>query len=318
MDWIEVTARTVDEARELALDRLGVVEDELEYEVIDEPRGGFLGFGRAEARIRARVKPLSREKPSDRRRRRRAGGTATAQARRGDGGGRHGGGARTEPARPGRGDEVARDAVSVEASTSGSASAAGGRRRRRRGGAGRARPEGSVDTGGDRAELPEPGTESGVEIETMPVEVQAERAKEFATGLVRAMGLDARVEADVDDDDVLVRIEGDGLGVLVGPRGATLHAVEELVRAVMQHISGGHSARVHVDVGGYRERRRAALAAFAEQVAAEVRETGNERALEPMSPPDRKVVHDALSEVEGVTTGSEGEEPRRRVVIRPA
>jgi spoIIIJ-associated protein len=157
-----------------------------------------------------------------------------------------------------------------------------------------------------------------VDIETMPVEVQAERASEFAAGLVRAMGFDARVEADVDDDDVLVRIEGDGLGVLVGPRGATLQAVEELVRAVMQHISGGHSARVHVDVGGYRERRRAALAAFAEQIAAEVRETGSERALEPMSPPDRKVVHDALAEVEGVTTGSEGEEPRRRVVIRPA
>ena len=68
MDWIEVTARTVDDAKELALDRLGVVEDELEFEVLDEPRGGL--FRRSEARIRARVKPLSREKPADRRRRR--------------------------------------------------------------------------------------------------------------------------------------------------------------------------------------------------------------------------------------------------------
>ena len=67
MDWIEVTAKTVDDAKELALDRLGVVEDELEFEVIDEPRTGLLR--RADARIRARVKPLSREKPSDRRRR---------------------------------------------------------------------------------------------------------------------------------------------------------------------------------------------------------------------------------------------------------
>jgi spoIIIJ-associated protein len=157
-----------------------------------------------------------------------------------------------------------------------------------------------------------------VETEAVPVAVQAERATAFAEGLVRAMGFDAQVEADVDDDDVLVRIDGEGLGVLVGPKGATLHAVEELVRAVVQHTSGGHSARVHVDVAGYRERRRAALAAFAEQVAAEVRDTGTERALEPMSPPDRKVVHDALAVVEGVTTGSEGEEPRRRVVIRPA
>ena len=72
MEWIEVTAKSLDEAVELALDRLGVVADELEYEVLDEPRSGLFGrLGRADARIRARVKPLSREKPADRRRRRR-------------------------------------------------------------------------------------------------------------------------------------------------------------------------------------------------------------------------------------------------------
>jgi spoIIIJ-associated protein len=71
MDWIEVTARTVEEAKELALDRLGVVEAELEYDVVDEPRKGLFGIARGDARIRARVKPISREKPSDRKRRRR-------------------------------------------------------------------------------------------------------------------------------------------------------------------------------------------------------------------------------------------------------
>ena len=70
MEWIEVSARTLEDARELALDRLGVVADELEYEVIDEARGGLFGLGRTDARIRARVKPLSREKPPDRHRRR--------------------------------------------------------------------------------------------------------------------------------------------------------------------------------------------------------------------------------------------------------
>src|SRR5437016_12573173 len=83
MDWIEVTARTVEDAKELALDRLGVVEDELEFEVLDEPRGGL--FRRSDARIRARVKPLSREKPVDRHRRRRGG---ERQGPRGSGGGR--------------------------------------------------------------------------------------------------------------------------------------------------------------------------------------------------------------------------------------
>jgi spoIIIJ-associated protein len=75
---------------------------------------------------------------------------------------------------------------------------------------------------------------------------------------------------------------------------------------------------VHVDVGGYRERRREALAEFARRIAAEVQNEGVERALEPMSPPDRKVVHDTVAEIDGVTTSSEGEESRRHVVIRPA
>ena len=87
---------------------------------------------------------------------------------------------------------------------------------------------------------------------------------------------------------------------------------------MVQHGLSGRSARLRVDVGGYRERRREALAAFARQVADEVRETSLERALEPMNPPDRKVVHDTVAEIDGVETGSEGEEPRRRVVIRPA
>jgi spoIIIJ-associated protein len=85
MEWIEVQAKSLDEAVELALDRLGVVADELEYEVIDEPRTGLFGrLGRGNARIRARVKPLSREKPADKRRRRRG-----SEHRSGNGGRSH-------------------------------------------------------------------------------------------------------------------------------------------------------------------------------------------------------------------------------------
>jgi spoIIIJ-associated protein len=156
-----------------------------------------------------------------------------------------------------------------------------------------------------------------VDVETMPVEEQAAHAAEFAGELVRAMGFEGTVRTDIGDDDVTVRIEGDNLGVLVGPRGVTLHALEEVVRAAVQHHAGGHSARVHVDVAGYRERRREALAAFATKVAAEVKESGTARSLEPMASPDRKVVHDVVAEIEGVSTVSEGEDPRRRVVIRP-
>src|SRR5689334_16727202 len=112
MEWIEVTGRTVEDAKELALDRLGVVEAELEFEVIDEPRGGLFGrIGRTEARIRARVKPLSREKPGDRRRRRTrqtkarrepaAVATATAERTRDDDAARSANGEDGPPARTG-------------------------------------------------------------------------------------------------------------------------------------------------------------------------------------------------------------------------
>jgi spoIIIJ-associated protein len=131
------------------------------------------------------------------------------------------------------------------------------------------------------------------------------------------MGFSASIRTEIDDEDVTVHIEGDGLGALVGPRGVTIQALQEVVRAVVQHHAGGHSAWVHVDVAGYRERRRQALAEFARQVAAEVKDTGEERALEPMTAADRKVVHDVLAEVDGVDTTSEGEDPRRRVVVLP-
>lgn len=153
---------------------------------------------------------------------------------------------------------------------------------------------------------------------TLSIDEQAAAAARFTEELVTHFGLTARVVADTVDGDIELRVDGDGLGVLVGPRGVTLQALEELTRAVLQHVAGGHSARLHLDVAGYRQRRREALADFALKIANDVIETGEEKALEPMHAPDRKVVHDAVGTLEGVVTTSEGEEPRRRVVIRPA
>jgi spoIIIJ-associated protein len=326
MEWIEVTGKTLADAVDLALDRLGVVEEELEYEVLDEGKTGL--FRRSDARIRARVKPLSREKPTDRRRRR--GGPE---------GGRSRGGSRSRSGSPSNKSTAAKNAATKTASAktddaeptpvgtgaasgdagngSGSGSSASertgsGSRRRRRGGSGRSRPAGAredaaVATEGD-----------SVSASDMPVEDQIAAAVKFTEELVQAFGLTATVRGELDEDDIEVRVDGDDLGVLVGPKGATLHSLEELVRAMLQHTAGGHSARLHLDVGRYRRRRREALAAFATKVANEVLEQGRERSLEPMNAPDRKVVHDALSEVEGVRTFSEGEDPRRRVVIAPA
>jgi spoIIIJ-associated protein len=314
MDWIEVTARTLDEAKELALDRLGVVEDELEWEVIDEPRSGL--FRRSDARIRARVKPLSREKPADRRRRRRGSEHRSSSSRSTT--------QRSRSPKSAAGDddeEPTRAPASSGAPSSSGPSGSGGSRSRRRGGRGRGKSgTGNQREGATRTKTTtdvDDDAEAEVDVETMPVDQQAEHAAAFADELVRTMGFTATVRTQIDEDDIDVMVEGDNLGVLVGPRGVTLQALEEVVRAAVQRHAGGHSARVHVDVAGYRQRRREALAAFARQVADEVKASGSARSLEPMGSSDRKVVHDALTEVEGVSTVSEGEDPRRRVVIVP-
>jgi spoIIIJ-associated protein len=318
VEWIEVSARTLEDARELALDRLGVVAEELEYEVIDEPRGGLFGIGRTEARIRARVKPLSREKPTDRRRRRSSERRPSGGSRKPRGDGAGAGGADASRPAPAVGD--GNDGSERPVTSSRSSAARSRSRRRGRGGAGGANAgtpnERTPRAGNDHR--PEATVDVDTDAEDVDIEAQAERAAGFTKTLVDAMGLSGSVSARVDDDTVLVAVDGEGLGLLVGPRGSTLSAIEELVRAVVQHGLSGRSARLRVDVGGYRERRREALAAFARQVAAEVRDTQVERGLEPMSPPDRKVVHDTVADIEGVATSSEGEEPRRRVVISPA
>lgn len=136
--------------------------------------------------------------------------------------------------------------------------------------------------------------------------------------LVKAFGLAGDVTLREDGDDLEVLVAGPDLGVMVGPRGNTLQAVQDLARVAAQRRLGDHDTRLRVDIGGYRERRREALTRFAEQIAGQVVESGEARALEPMSSSDRKVIHDVLTEFEGVVTRSEGDDPKRRVVIAPA
>jgi spoIIIJ-associated protein len=154
--------------------------------------------------------------------------------------------------------------------------------------------------------------------ESLTLEQQGQAAQEFLTGLVREFGLDAAVDFnEVDEDTVQVSASGDDLGLLVGPRGATLAAVQDLTRTFVQRQSENRTDRILVDVGGYREKRTAALRRFAEGIVEEVKSSGTERALEPMSPADRKVIHDAVNEIDGVETRSDGLEPSRYVVIAP-
>lgn len=315
MEWVETTGKTLVEAVDSALTALGVDESDLEYEVLQEPKSGIRGkLGMGSARIRARVKPISREKPNDRRRRRsreekgeRGEGSDRNRPRsgaKGDKGGK--GKPRSNEGSSDAGNESVKESAkdgdrkdSNRAEGSGEA----GRRNRRRGGAGRS-------SGGDR--------ERTVEKSSVSVEDQAKIASEFLEGLVGSFGYSGSSSSVIENDDITVSIEGEGLGLLIGPQGVTLVAIEELSRAVLHRACGSGTARLHVDVTGYRAARREALAGFAAQVASRAVETGKEQALDPMNASDRKVVHDALVEFEGVETLSEGDDPRRYVVIRPS
>jgi spoIIIJ-associated protein len=149
----------------------------------------------------------------------------------------------------------------------------------------------------------------------MPVEEQARIAEEFLGGLLDAFGAEAELACTIDEETVTLDVTGADVGMLLGPKGSTLQALEELARTSVHRRTEGRTARINVDVGGYRAKRREALERFALQLADKVRESGREQALEPMPAADRKVVHDAIAPLEGVTTTSEGEEPRRRVVV---
>ena len=159
---------------------------------------------------------------------------------------------------------------------------------------------------------------NGSKNEDVPLDQQAEVARQFLVGLMSTLEMPASVDVnEIDDDTVEVAVNGEDLGLLIGPRGTTLSALQDLTRTVVNRRTGGRNGRLLVDVGGYRQKRKAALERFVRQVAEEVKTTGSAKALEPMNPADRKVVHDTINTIEGVGTTSEGEEPLRRVVIVP-
>ena len=148
----------------------------------------------------------------------------------------------------------------------------------------------------------------------------AEAVAATVEAVVAAMGLDARVvvAAGPDESDLEVSVVGDGTSALVGRGGETIDALQYLLGQVASRAEGGNRRRVTLDADGYRARREAALIELAEQAAREAVEFGDEIELDAMTPHDRRIVHMALKDKPGIVTRSEGEEPRRRIIVEPA
>lgn len=338
MEWVVTSGRTIEEAREVALDQLGVDEQDAEIEVVQDAQKGLFGRLRAEAQVRARVRPTAPRPKVDRRERRRGNerrgrdGDRNRPKRGNGGGGRDragSGGDSGSGSTSGAGEPDANggDADKTPAtSRSGSGGRQGQQSSRSRSESGSSSSNRRRNRGPRTAEgaTVSESTESSQQSAVGELDLEAQRAavETFLTELVSAFGReDATVTVTVSEEDQALEaaVEGSELGLLVGQKGVTLQAVQELVRSMVQRRFVGEAhARVRVDVAGYRARRTEALQRFATSVAESVKESGVAKALDPMGSADRKVVHDVVNDIDGVETISEGEDAARRVVIRPA
>lgn len=331
MEWVETTAKTVDAAKEQALDQLGVAADEAEFDVLEEPKAGLFGRVRGEARVRARVKPTP-VRPKQDRRRRGSGRKKGNGAKGGDGGAATATATRDET--PGEARDEAADGADNGQAGNANRSGGNGRNRSRR--SGQKQPAGQNESNQQNGATPQGDGQNESnsqqqqrkksdmsndtiehdEPEVSPQEV-GDAAVAFMDGLVSAFGAEGATELEIDGTELDVRVQGEGLGLLVGRGGRTLNAVQDLARVAAQRRLGDHETRLRIDVARYRERRAEALVRFAADVAEQVRSSGTARSLEPMSSADRKVIHDALNDQDGVESRSEGDDPNRRVVVSP-
>ena len=148
------------------------------------------------------------------------------------------------------------------------------------------------------------------------VEEDTERAGDFLEGLLDALDVDGDITTWVDEVGGHIDLEGADLDVLVGSNGETLDALQELTRLAVLRQSK-RRVRLLIDINGFRARQRKQLTAMVQAKVKEVIQTREDHEFQPMTPAERKVVHDAVAAMEGVRTESLGEEPNRRVVIRP-
>lgn len=285
MEWVEVRGKSADIAIEAAMKELGASDrEQIDVEVIQEPEKGFLGFGGQDAIVKVKLKPQGGRK---RRRRRKGGGD------RGNDGNRSQGG-KPDNDRGGRKQTPSKGPKERQG---------GGRSQNKR---------------GDRQDsAPAKQPRQREEKPDVDIEEQAPVVEEFLSGLVSAFGLDGSVAVRVDDEVIIADVTGPQTEAMVGPRGSTIEAIHELSKTVLQRQTQS-SARLRLDIAGYGERRRQALAIYANQLIDQLLEDGGEVTLEPMSAGDRKVIHDAAAERTGVRSYSEGQSPQRYVVLAAA
>lgn len=301
--YIDVTGKTEEEAIEKALAQLSMDRDEVSVEVLERAKSGFLGLGATPAKVRVsyddgKAEPVKQEFQPEQRKTKeeREAEEAAKKAEKAERE-RKAAVAKKNAPKP----ELPKDfQPEVLQNKSEKKKSSEPRERKPR----EEKPK--------REPKPVVQAELGEEVH----DEKAEQIRTFLTGLLQHMESEAEVKVyEVEKNRYKVIIEGDKLGALIGRRGETLDAIQQLTSYAVNRSGDRNRARIQVDAENYREKREQSLARLADKVAAKVVKYRKNMTLEPMNAYERHVIHTALQDTKDISTFSIGTEPNRRVVV---
>lgn len=280
------TAKSVEEAKEMAAKKFGKSIKEIKFEIIDEGKKGFLGLGKSDAKVKATYEPVAAVKPAAPAAKPEAPAAEKVAAP-----------AAEKPAEP----VVETISEEVKAETAPAAEPV-------------ADPQEAPAENEDEDEEDFSLDNFTLIDDESLVNPKVKIAKDYITSILRAMGVDAEFKVYQNETGAVINIESDNNGTIIGRRGETLDSIQYLC-SIIANKGDKDYYRITIDCLGYRSKRKDTLQQLAAKVAKSVLRTGRSQPLEPMNPYERRVIHSAISKIEGVSSRSVGEEPYRKIII---
>ena len=278
------TAKTIEEAKELAVKKFGVKESEIKFEVVDEGKKGFFGIGKSDAKVKASYEKVPAQNAAA------APITEVKKA--------------VEYVKT---DYLKNEEIKSETSEK--------------------KPvvENVAETIKEKAAEETASTETDDELEysldnyeliedEALINSKVKLARDYITSILRAMGVEVQFTVYQNEKGAIINIDSNSNGTIIGRRGETLDAIQYLC-SIIANKGDKDYYRITIDCLGYRKKRKETLEQLAAKVARTVLKTGRSQPLEPMNPYERRVIHSAISEIEGVSSRSVGEEPYRKIII---
>ncbi|MCI9616350.1 MAG: KH domain-containing protein [Dorea sp.] len=306
MEYITVSAKTLDDAITEALIQLGVTSDQLDYQVIEKGSAGFLGIGMKQAVIKARRKEVVVEQEPEIEIPKVDVSVVKEPAKK-----------ECREVKEEHKEEPKKEAKEAfRKESSRKENKKDGKKDKKKSFA-KDKKEAKEPAVAEAKEKPAAPSKERKEVELAKVEDQTiEACEKFIYDVLKAMDMkDVKVSSSIDDEGALsIDMEGSSMGILIGKRGQTLDSLQYLTNRVANKMQEGY-VRVKLDTEDYRRRRKDTLENLAKNIASKVKRNRRTVSLEPMNPYERRIIHSALQSDPAVSTHSEGEEPYRRVVV---